>query len=112
MSGSGSSSAGSGLANAWRQRLGRATGVAAWATRRRPRSGEVNEDLRAGAESDAERFPHSLREAIAALEAGSIAQSASGDEVIDHYLNYAQTEERLFDEVVTRYEGERIFERG
>jgi glutamine synthetase len=63
-------------------------------------------------ESDAERFPHSLREAIAALEDGTIAREALGDEVVDHYLNYAQTEQRLFDEVVTCYERERMFERG
>jgi glutamine synthetase len=63
-------------------------------------------------ESDAERFPHSLREGIAALEAGSIARGALGDDVVDHYLNYARTEQRLFDEVVTCYERERMFERG
>jgi glutamine synthetase len=63
-------------------------------------------------ESDAERFPHSLREAITALEQGSIARAALGDEVVDHYLNYARTEQRLFDEVVTCYERERLFERG
>jgi glutamine synthetase len=63
-------------------------------------------------ESDAERFPHSLREAIAALEDGSVARPALGDEVVDHYLNYARTEQRLFDEVVTCYERERLFERG
>jgi glutamine synthetase len=63
-------------------------------------------------ESDAERFPHSLREGIAALEDGSVARQALGDEVVDHYLNYARTEQRLFDEVVTCYERERMFERG
>jgi glutamine synthetase len=63
-------------------------------------------------ESDAERFPHSLREAITALESGSVARAALGDEVVDHYLNYARTEQRLFDEVVTCYERERMFERG
>jgi glutamine synthetase len=63
-------------------------------------------------ESDAERFPHSLREAIAALEEGKVGRAAMGDEVIDHYLNYARTEQRLFDEVVTCYERERMFERG
>jgi glutamine synthetase len=63
-------------------------------------------------ESDAERFPHSLREAIAALEEGSFARGAFGDDVVDHYLNYARTEQRLFDEVVTCYERERMFERG
>jgi glutamine synthetase len=63
-------------------------------------------------ESDAERFPHSLREAIVALEEGTMARAALGDDVVDHYLNYARTEQRLFDEVVTCYERERLFERG
>jgi glutamine synthetase len=63
-------------------------------------------------ESDAERFPHTLREATDALENGTIARSAFGDDVVDHYLNYARTEQRLFDEVVTCYERERLFERG
>ena len=63
-------------------------------------------------ESDAERFPHSLREAITALENGTVARQALGDEVVDHYLNYARTEQRLFDEVVTCYERERLYERG
>jgi glutamine synthetase len=62
--------------------------------------------------SDAERFPGTLREAIAALEGGSVARPALGDQVVDHYLNYARTEQRLFDEVVTCYERERMFERG
>jgi glutamine synthetase len=63
-------------------------------------------------ESDAERFPHSLRDAIDALEAGTMARAAFGDDVVDHYLNYARTEQRLFDQVVTGYERERLFERG
>ena len=40
------------------------------------------------------------------------ARGALGDDVVDHYLNYARTEQRLFDEVVTCYERERLFERG
>ena len=63
-------------------------------------------------ESDAERFPSTLREAIAALERGTMARAALGDDVVDHYLNYARTEQRLFDAVVTCYERERLFERG
>ena len=62
-------------------------------------------------ESDAERFPSTLRDAIAALEGGTMAREAFGDPVVDHYLNYARTEQRLFDEVVTCYERERLFER-
>jgi glutamine synthetase len=63
-------------------------------------------------ESDADRFPHTLRDVIDALEDGEIARPALGDDVVDHYLNYARTEQRLFDEVVTCYERERLFERG
>jgi glutamine synthetase len=63
-------------------------------------------------ESDAERFPATLREAIQTLEAGTVARAALGDDVVDHYLNYARTEQRLFDEVVTSYERERLYERG
>jgi glutamine synthetase len=63
-------------------------------------------------ESDAERFPSTLREATEALEQGTMARAALGDDVVDHYLNYARTEQRLFDEVVTCYERERLYERG
>ena len=63
-------------------------------------------------ESDAVRFPATLRDAIAALAEGSFARGAIGDDVVDHYLNYARTEQRLFDEAVTCYERERMFERG
>jgi glutamine synthetase len=62
--------------------------------------------------SGAELFPSTLREAIAALEAGTMARAALGDEVVDHYLNYARTEQRSFDQVVTCWERERLFERG
>jgi glutamine synthetase len=58
------------------------------------------------------RVPSTLREAIEALEGSTIAREALGDEVVDHYLNYARTEQRLFDETVTCYERERLFERG
>jgi glutamine synthetase len=63
-------------------------------------------------ESDAERFPSTLAEAISTLEGGTMARAAFGDEVVDHYLNYARTEQRLFDSVVTSWERERLFERG
>jgi glutamine synthetase len=62
--------------------------------------------------SDAERFPRSLRAAIAALEEGTMARAAFGDDVVDHYLNYARTEQALYDSVVTDWERERLFERG
>jgi glutamine synthetase len=63
-------------------------------------------------ESDAKRFPSSLREAIAALESGTVARAAFGDQVVDHYLNYARTEQALFDKAVTDWERIRLFERG
>ena len=62
-------------------------------------------------ESDVDRFPSTMVEAIAALESGTMAREALGDQVVDHYLNYARTEQRLFDQVVTCYERERLFER-
>ncbi len=63
-------------------------------------------------ESDAKRFPHALRDAIAELERGTVARQLLGDEVVEHYLNYGRTEQELFDKVVTNYERERMFERG
>jgi glutamine synthetase len=63
-------------------------------------------------ESSADRFPSTLRDAIAALESGTMARVAFGDDVIDHYLNYARTEQAIFDRVVTSWERERLYERG
>jgi len=62
-------------------------------------------------ESDAERFPSTLRDAIAALETGAMARAAFGDQDVDHYLNYARTEQGLFDRFVTDWERKRYFER-
>ena len=56
-------------------------------------------------------FP-TLREAISALDGGEMARAALGDDVVDHYLNYARTEQELFDRVVTNWERERLYERG
>ena len=63
-------------------------------------------------ESAVERFPSTLRDAISALEQGTVARLAMGDDVVDHYLNYARTEQQLFDRVVTEYERNRLYERG
>jgi glutamine synthetase len=59
-----------------------------------------------------ERFPSRLHEAIRTLEEGTVARAAFGDDVVDRYLNYARTEQRLFDEAVTCCERERLYERG
>ena len=64
------------------------------------------------AATEVERFPLTLREAIRALETGTLARAAFGDAVVDHYLNHARAEQRLFDRAVTDYERERMFERG
>jgi glutamine synthetase len=63
-------------------------------------------------ESDAARFPSTLRDAIEALERGTMARAALGEEVVEHYLTCARTEQRLFDQVVTCWERERLYERG
>ena len=74
---------------------------------------EAPEPLEGNAyESDAERFPSTMREAIAALESSATARAAFGDQVVDHYLNYARTEQALFDRFVTDWERKRYFERG
>ena len=62
-------------------------------------------------ESDAERFPSTLREAISALEGSAMARASFGDQVVGHYLNYARTEQGLFDRFVTDWERKRYFER-
>jgi glutamine synthetase len=69
-------------------------------------------DGNAYADESLPRVPSTLREATEAFEASTMAREAYGDEVVDHYLNYARTEQRLFDQVVTCYERERLFERG
>ncbi len=63
------------------------------------------------ADPDLPRVPSTLREAIEALADSTMARESLGDEVVDHYLNYARTEQRLFDQTVTCYERERLFER-
>jgi glutamine synthetase len=64
------------------------------------------------ADPDLPRVPSTLRDAIDELEESTMAREAFGDEVVDHYLNYAKTEQHLFDQTVTCYERERLFERG
>jgi glutamine synthetase len=57
------------------------------------------------------RLPGSLHESIALLEGSQIARSALGDDVVDHYLHYARTEQRSFEAAVTDWERFRSFER-
>jgi glutamine synthetase len=57
------------------------------------------------------RVPASLRDAIELLEGSTLARGAFGDEVVEHYLHYARTEQRAFDAAVTDWERFRGFER-
>jgi glutamine synthetase len=63
-------------------------------------------------EAEAQPFPSSLREAVELWEGSEFARTVFGEDVWKHYLNYGQTEQRLFDQVVTDYERRRMFERG
>jgi glutamine synthetase len=62
------------------------------------------------AASDLPRVPSTLREAVDELQGSKIARAAFGDDVVEHYINYARTEQQRFDAVVTCYERERLFE--
>ena len=55
--------------------------------------------------------PRTLPEAVVAFEASDLARRAFGDEVTEHYLHFARTEQRKFDEAVTDWERRRYFER-
>ena len=57
------------------------------------------------------RVPATLRDAIAEFEQSALARAIFGDEVVDHYLHFLKTEQRMFDEVVTCWERARFFER-
>ncbi len=57
------------------------------------------------------RLPGSLHESIALLEGSQIARKGFGDDVVDHYLHYARTEQRSFEAAVTDWERFRSFER-
>ncbi len=62
-------------------------------------------------ESDKPRVPATLREARELLASSEVARTAFGDEVVDHYLNYADVELAAFDAAVTDWERFRGFER-
>jgi glutamine synthetase len=57
------------------------------------------------------QVPHSLPEAIAELERSEFARRSFGDEVIEHMLHFARSEQARFESVVTDFERERYFER-
>jgi glutamine synthetase len=61
---------------------------------------------------DVPRIPRTLYEAIDEFAESEIARHAFGDQVADHYLNFARIEQETYDSVVTNWERERYFERG
>ncbi|MCC7021669.1 MAG: glutamine synthetase [Thermomicrobiales bacterium] len=61
---------------------------------------------------DVPRVPRSLAEAIAAWRESGLARRAFGDDVVAHYLNMAEVEQRAYDMAVTDWERRRYFERG
>jgi glutamine synthetase len=60
---------------------------------------------------DVPQVPRTLGEAIEEAEGSEMLRKAFGDEVLEHYLHFARTEKRKFDEAVTTWERARYFER-
>ena len=50
-------------------------------------------------------------QAIEVAESSDMLRRAFGDAVLDHYLHFARTEKRIFDEAVTTWERSRYLER-
>ncbi|MGV9800793.1 glutamine synthetase family protein [Mycobacterium sp. NPDC003449] len=61
--------------------------------------------------SGAERLPTTLSEAAGLFEKSEVAREAFGDEVVEHYLNYARVELAAYNAAVTDWERIRGFER-
>jgi glutamine synthetase len=61
--------------------------------------------------SDKPHVPTTLTEARALFGASDVAKGAFGEEVVDHYLNYARVELEAFEAFVTDWERVRGFER-
>ena len=62
--------------------------------------------------SDVPRVPIAMYEAVAAWRESALARSAFGEEVVAHYLNMGEVEQRAYDMAVTDWERRRYFERG
>jgi glutamine synthetase len=62
-------------------------------------------------DSDKDRVPTTLREARDLFAVSTVARKAFGDDVVDHYVNYADVELAAFDGAVTDWERFRGFER-
>jgi glutamine synthetase len=60
---------------------------------------------------DTVRVPSTLRDALELWEKSGLARKAFGDEVVEHYANYAKVELAAYDAAVTDWELRRGFER-
>ena len=60
---------------------------------------------------DSARVPTTLRDALELWEKSGLARQAFGDEVVEHYANYARVELAAYDAAVTDWELRRCFER-
>jgi glutamine synthetase len=73
---------------------------------------ELSEPLEGNAyTSGADRLPTTLAEAAQLFDESQVAREAFGDDVVDHYLNYARVELKAFNAAVTDWERFRGFER-
>ena len=61
--------------------------------------------------SDKPQVPANMRHAAELFAESQVAREAFGDEVVDHYLNYARVELAAYDAAVTDWEKVRGFER-
>ena len=61
--------------------------------------------------SGADRLPTTMAEAADLFDKSQVARAAFGDDVVDHYLNYAHVELAAFNSAVTDWERRRCFER-
>jgi glutamine synthetase len=57
------------------------------------------------------RVPHTLRDALDLWVKSELARESFGEEVVEHYANYARVELAAFDAAVTDWELRRCFER-
>jgi glutamine synthetase len=62
------------------------------------------------AAKDLPQVPHTLRDAISALERSAFARETFGEDVIEHYLHFFNTEQAAYDKAVTTWERARYFE--
>lgn len=62
-------------------------------------------------DSDRPRVPTTMRDAAERFSSSDFTRSAFGDEVVDHYVNYARVEMDAYDSAVTDWELFRGFER-